>query len=211
MAWDFNDIASYFRQYAGIDGLSGAAFFGEWAAADGFDLSSYPAVRANVAPTEDAPQNQADRVWVKVNDGAWQQLSDIANVTNIGIGTVSELQSGVQTTIVIKGWGAKSIGFGYVLGIDTTLAQIQADQTQAILLVRGDIAMDGAITQIITMDDPFTSQDLTEINAWMGAHGVTPTEFRTKMGWASTAEGQAWMTTHSRREFLQLVHDRWDV
>lgn len=210
MAWDFNDIVNYFRQYAGIEGLSGAAFFGEWSAENGFDLSNYPVVRANVAPTEDAPQNQSDRVWVKVSGGAWQQLANIPNVTNIGIGSVSELQSGVQTTIVIKGWGAKGIGFGYVLGIGTTLAQIQADQTQAILLVRGDIAPDGTITQIITMDDPFTASDLTAINAWMGAHNVTPTEFRTKMGWVSTAEGQTWMTTHSRREFLQLVHDRWD-
>ena len=213
MAWDFNDVATYFREYAGIEGLSGAAFFGEWAAADGFDLSTYPAVRTDVAPTDDAPENQANRVWVKVNNGAWQQLSAIANITNIGIGTVAKLQSGVQTTIVIKGWSAKSIGFGYVLGIDTTLEQIQLDRTQALLLVRGDIATDGTITQIIglEMNESFTADDLTAMNAWLGAHNVTPAEFRTKFGWATNEEGQTWMLSHTRREFLQLIHDQWDV
>lgn len=211
MTWDFNQIADYFRQYAGIDGLSGAAFFGEWSAAEGFDLSAYPVVRADVAPTEDAPASQAARVWVKVSGGAWQQLQDIGTITNIGFGSVADLQSGVSTTIVINGWGAKGVGFGYVLGIESTLAQIQIDQTQAILLVRGDIAVDGTITQVITMNDSFSSGDLSEIGAWMNAHGVTNSEFAVKMGWATPSEGQTWMLSHTRREFLQRVHDLWDT
>jgi hypothetical protein len=210
MAWDFNDIAGYFRQYAGVDGLSGAAGFFEWSAADGFDLSNYPPVRLNIAPTEDAPANQVARVWVKINDGAWQQLSDLAQVTNIGIGTVDGFQSGIQSMIVIRGWGAKSVGFGYILGIDTTLEQIQTDQTQGLLLVRGDIATDGTITPVINPDTPFIQGDLDDINTWMGAHGVTPSEFATKMGWASPAEGQTWMLANARKAFLQSVHDQWD-
>lgn len=215
MAWNFNEIAEYFRQYAGVDGLSGAAFFGEWSAENGFDLSDYPiAFNSATPPVDYLGASQEALVFVDVGAG-FVPVTTLPGYVGVGRGTRGEMSSGVQTTIVINGWGAKGIGFGYVLGMDTTLAQMQADAiatpatAQGILLVRGDIATDGTITQIITMNDPFTAQDLTDLNAWLGAHNVTPTEFRTKLGWASTAEGQTFMTTNPRRAFLQRVHDLW--
>lgn len=210
MPWDFNDIGSYFRQYAGPPNLAGAAGFFEWAPQDGFDLSNYPPTREAQPPTEDAPQAQADRVWVRVNAGAWQQLSGLSQVTNIGIGTPGQLTGGVSASIVIQGWPAKGVGFGYILGIASTLDALHADATQGILLVRGDISPEGEITVVTDWNEPFTAGDITAINAWMGAHGVTAQELASQLGWASPQEAQAWLLANPRKAFLQRIHDRFN-
>lgn len=209
MAWDFDSVEQFFAQFAGPANLAGASVFAEWSAADGFDLSTYPASYSVSEPTADAPTNRSDRVWVRISGGAWTQVKDVPNVTNIGIGAVGVLTSGVSSMMIIQGWGAKSIGFGYVVGFDTSLDQIHIDQTQGIFLTQCDIGTDGTITETILLDENFTSGDLSAINTWMGAHSVTPSEFATKMGWASASEGQTWMLGHTRREFLNRINEQW--
>ena len=212
MAWDFSDLEAFFSQFAGPDNWGGAAVFAEWAAADLFDLSDYPPTREDLPPDNDAPINTARRAWVKLNGGAWEQLVDVAQVTNVGVGSVGVLTAGINSQMLIQAWPAKDVGVGYIIGVDSTLEAIQSDADQGVLIVQCSIAPEGTVTQTVgrEWDENHIAADLTAYNTWMSAHEVTATQFAQKLGWASPAEAFEWMFAHTRAEFLARVHDQFD-
>lgn len=209
MPWNLNDIIAFGRQFSGPAGTELAFVFSEWVAEDGLALTAaYPAVRADLPPTEDAPANRAARLWVKLSGSAWQQVSSIANVTNIGIGSVGVLQSGVQAAMVIKDWGDKSIAAGYIVATGATLDQINTDRDEGIALIRTYINEDDGEDHPFAPSEPFTSGQVTALQTWLSDHSVTPAEFAALFD-VSAAQIPNWLQTHTRAEFAQVIHNRF--
>ena len=209
MAWNFDQIIAFGQQFSGPAGTELAFVLSEWTPEDGLALSdAYPAVRANVPPTEDAPVNQADRMYVKLNNGAWQQVSSIASVTNIGLGTVGVLQSGIASSTVIVGWGAKQIAAGYIIASGATLDQINLDRTSGLALIRTYINADDGEVQPLDPSEPFTSAHVTFLSTWLNEHGITNQEFADLFD-LQAAEVSAWLQSHPRKQFAQVIHDRF--
>lgn len=209
MAWEFDKIVQFAQQFvaSGREDFELGFVFSEWTPADGLTLTeTYPAVREDVAPTEDAPAGVANRIWVKLNNGAWQQLSGVAQVTNIGIGTVGVLTSGIESTMVIKGWTSKSIAAGYIIAPTVTMNQINADRTTGLALIRVQVAGD---THPLAPSEPFTSGQVSVLSTWLNEHDITNAEFAALFN-VAPAYLANWLQNNPRWRFAQVIHDRFN-
>lgn len=208
MAWNFEQIVAFAKEFNRPAGTELAFVFSEWTAEDGLTLvDTYPVVREDLPPTEDAPANQANRLWVKINNGAWQKVSAIPSVTNIGLGTAGAVVSGIESTMVIAGWNAKQIAAGYVLAPTATLDQINSDRTTGIALIRVSASADDE-THALAPDEPFTAGQVTALAAWLNAHDITNAEFAALFD-VTAAQLSNWLTNHARWRFAQQIHDRF--
>lgn len=169
-------------------------------------LVNYPAVYQDIEPTEDAPANAVNRLWVKLNNGAWQKVSSIPAVTNVGLGTSGVLQSGCVTWSEPINWIAKSIAAGITVATDATLDQINADRASSIALIRTYVNDDGPAP--LAPDVPFTAGQVTALSTWINAHGITPAEFAALFD-VSAAQLSDWLQTHSRLEFAKQIYSRF--
>lgn len=209
MAWDFNQIIEFGRQFSGPNGTELAFVLSEWTPEDGLALTqAYSAVYSYAPPTEDMLETQANRIWVKINNGVWQRVVDVVSVTNIGFGTNKVLQSGVQSSMVIVGWQAKGIAAGYVIASGTTLDAINADRTTGLALIRTYINEADGEVQPLAPDEPFTAGQVGILATWLNDHNITNQEFADLFD-VTAAQLSNWLTTHSRIEFAQQIHDRF--
>lgn len=207
MPWDFSNIIAFGRQFSGPAGTELAFVFSEWAAEDGLALTTdYPAVRAVVEPTAAAPNSQADRVFVDRGSG-WEQLTGIAGINAVGLGTTGVLQSGVASSMVIAPWAAKAIAAGYIVATGATVDAINADRTTGIALIRTYIN-DDETNHPLAPSEPFTAGQVSALSAWNNDHGVTDSEFAALFG-VSAAQLSNWLQTHTRVQFAQQIHERF--
>jgi hypothetical protein len=210
MAWNFERIVQFARQFSDRPAGTELAFvLSEWAAETGLALvNAYPATREDQPPTGDAPAAVAGRVWVRLNGGAWQQVQDVANVTNVGIGSTGVLTGGIASSMVIKAWPAKSIAAGYIVAPGATMDQINADRDTGVALIRTYVNAGDGDDHPLAPDAPFTSGQVTALSAWLTAHGVTNDEFAALFD-VSAAQVATWLQGHPRWQFAQTIHDQF--
>lgn len=209
MAWDFENIIAFGQQFGDRPAGTELAFvFSTWTAQGGLDLvTAYPAVRANVPPTEPAPAAQVARLWVKLNNGAWQLVTSIPSVTAVGLGSAGVLQSGVEASMVIAGWPAKGIGAGYIIASGATLNQINTDRNAGLALIRTYVNSDET-AHPLGPDNPFTSPQVSALSAWLNAHGVTNGEFAALFD-VTAAQLAGWLTSHPRWQFAKVISEKF--
>jgi len=205
MAWDFDKIIEFGQQFAGPAETELAFVLSEWTPANGLGLmTTYPAVRADEPPTEDAPLHLSNNLWVKLNSGGWQQVKNIASVTHIGIGTSGVLQSGIASSMVIAGWSAKQIAAGYIVAPGATITQINAQRTTGLALIRTYINSDET-AHPLAPETNFTAAQVTVLATWLNAHSITNAEFAGLFG-VTAGQLSTWMQNHSRIEFARQLH-----
>jgi hypothetical protein len=206
--WDFEQIISFAQGFSRPPGTELAFVFSEWTAADGLALSTaYPAVFEDLPPTEDAPVNQADRVWVKLNGGEWQQVSSIPSVTHIGLGETGVLVSGIGSAMVIAGWTAKGIAAGYVIAPTATMDRIQSERTVGVPLIRVCACVDEE-THALPPDEPLTSGQVAALSTWLNDHAISDALFAGLFG-ATWTQLSTWLQNNPRWLFVQEIHDRF--
>lgn len=206
--WDFTQIVEFGRAFAGPAGTELAFVLSEWTPEGGLTLSTtYPAVRADVPPTEDAPAAQVARLWVKLNNGAWQKVSSIPTVTNVGLGTAGVVQSGVVSSMVIKGWAAKGIAAGYIVAPEVTMNLINSQRTTGLALIRTYVNS-AETAHPLAPDTMFTPAQVTVLATWLNAHGVSNAEFAALFG-VTAGQLSNWLQTNPRWRFAQVVHEKF--
>lgn len=209
MAWDFEQMIQYARKYAdGLSGMELAFVFSEWDQAEGLGLmSAYPVEREDLPPTEDMPAYLAKKIWVKLNSGAWQQLVDVSQVTNIGQGKVGVVTGGVSRGIVLAGWKAKSIAAGYITALSSTMDQINSERTTGVALIR-IMANEDDGENPFDPSEPFTQAQITALNTWLSEHDVTPQEFAALFNKTATELADD-LKTEPRWKLAEEIHDRF--
>lgn len=209
MAWDFQQVKAFAQQFQ-AEGRAGhelAFVFSEWNAEEGLLVTdAYPATRENQPPAEALPASQVNRLWVDIGSG-WQQISSIPTVEAVGLGTAGVLTGGVESSMVIAGWAAKGIGVGYIIAPSATMDAINADRDTAIAIMRVKVEAEDE-DHPLEPEDVFTSQQVTYLAAWLNAHGVTAAEFAALFG-VTAAQLGAWLTSHPRWQFAQVIHDQF--
>lgn len=207
MAWNFDQIAAYARQYAADsrpDNTELAFVFSEYDAESGLLLSgAYPATRQSMPPEAELTGPMLQRLYVDIGSG-WEPITGIAAVQRVGLGTPGQLASGIETSIVIVSAG--SVAAGYILATSDTLNTINTERTTGIALIRVPLSEDG--TSNLPPDEPFTGPQVTALAAWLNAHGVTNEQFS---GWFEATPEQVleYLTTHPRVDLAKEIHRRW--
>jgi hypothetical protein len=205
MAWDFQQIVEFGRQFAGPAGAELAFVFSEWTTADGLALTAaYPAVRT-VSPPQNALPNPS-RYYVDVGAG-WEPVTSLPGFVAAGVGEVGILQSGVGNSMVIAGWAAKGIAAGYIIATGATLDLINSQRTTGLALIRTYINADET-AHPLAPDTPFTVGQVTALGDWVNEHGIPNTEFAALFD-VSAAQLSNWLTTHPRWQFAQQIHERF--
>lgn len=209
MAWDFEHIVSFAREFmaSGREGHELAFVFSEWTPENGLAVvEAYPVTRTSIPPTDELPPSAVSRIWVDVGSG-WQQINTIPAVRRVGMGESGVVQSGVESSMIIAGWPAKGIAAGYILAPSATMGAINAGRNTAIAIMRVKVN-EADIDHPLEPESPFTSQQVTYLAAWLNAHGVTNSEFAALFG-VTAAQLGAWLTSHPRWQFAQVIHDRF--
>lgn len=205
---NFEEIITFGQGFTGPENTELAFVFSEYSAGDGIDLvSEYPAVREDLPPTEDASISQANRIWVKLNNGDWQQLKNVPQVTNIGLGQVGTLLSGISSSMVIKVWATKNIVAGWVVAKSETLDAINSDRTTGIALIRTYINFDQT-DHPLAPNVPFTSQQVSFLSVWLEDHYITNEEFAALFD-VAPAQLSNWLQNNPRWKFAKQIHDRF--
>lgn len=209
MAFEFDEMIGYARQFAdGNSGMELAFVFSEWEQEEGFGLvSAYPVEREDQPPTDPLPLFMAKRLWVQLNEGAWQQLITVPQVTAIGLGLTGVVVSGVDRATYLAGWKAKGIGAGYITAPTSTMDQINSDRTTGVALIRIKINDDDGENPL-EPSDPFTDVQITALNTWLGNHGVTPNEFAGLFN-KTAVELAADMRVEPRWKLARALHEKF--
>lgn len=171
-----------------------------------------PFVTTENPPAAEYPGWQ-DKVWVKLNGGAWQKASSIPTVTALGVGAPGTPVSGIYSGNEMHSLPGTNIGIG-LLALPTPLvAAINALAADDILAVPTYLAFDpdeAAAQTALRPDEPFVAAGVTTLAAWLAAHGVTGTQFGAWFG--MTAQQVAdWMQSHTRLEFAVEVYGRFEA
>lgn len=207
--WEFDKMVDYARQYAnGVSNMELAFVFSEWNQENGLNLvSAYPVEHEDFPPEDDMPARLAKKIWVKVNAGAWQQLVNLSQVTNVGIGQVGVVTGGVSRGIVIAGWKAKSIAAGYITALSSTLDQINSERTAGVALIRIKVNEDDGENPF-DPSEPFTLPQVNALFAWLDNHDITDIEFANLFNTnPTTLKNQ--LQIRPRWELAKEIHERF--
>lgn len=210
MSWNFEQMVSFAQQFqaSGREGFELAFVLSEWTPGGGLALAdTYPAERSIIAPTEVATGAQADRIFIKINSGSWQQLSQVASVTDIGIGQSGVLTSGIDSSMVVVGWQSKGIAAGYIIAPSSTIDQINTDRETGLALIR--IIVDAEEDEHpLGPDTLMTGTQVALLSTWLNNHNITNEEFAALFDLAP-AQLSSYLTTLPRWRFAQEIHTRF--
>lgn len=209
MPWEFNNIVKLARTFADdVSGMELAFVFSEWTPEGGMGLmEAYLVERENQPPIEPLVPYLAKRIWVQINNGPYEPLVDVPQVTAIGLGDGDKVISGVSREVYLAGWKAKGIGAGYIVAPSTTMDQINTDRTVGVALIRVRVNEDDGDNPF-DPSKPLTDAQITALNNWLGDHDVTPDEFAGLFG-KSVAEMVADLKIEPRWKLAELIHTKF--
>lgn len=211
MAWNFDQIIAYGRNFlSGYPDHELAFVLSEWTPENGLALTeNYPSTLVDIPPVEaaDLSSRWAREIWLDTGSG-YQQLIDMPGLVRLGQGVVNNLNDGTGPSMVIAGWSAKGIAAGYIVATGATLDQINADRISGLALIRTYVNADDSEIQPLDPSDPFTQAQVGFLSTWLNEYSITNADFAALFG-VSGVELADWLKTHPRKQFAQVVHDRF--